>query len=194
MDRFNSVIIFSVHGHVHKEDWNVQRDILDRNPLSMNFVVGSATTFQNKPPSFSVIYLEPENLLPIDFETYSFDLDLANNKEGSEPEWKVHHSFRKTYGLKDLSPGSFLKYSAKMLLDNGEAALKYRNHRSMDHKSTDNQGSCDGKCQLNHYCITTSNSYDDWEFCHRSGLSDFNLSPVLSFEQWINHDWFEATV
>lgn len=145
MDRFNSVIIFSVHGHVHKEDWNVRRDMLQKNPLSMNYIVGSATTYQNKPPSFSVLYLEPKNLLPIDFETYSFDLDLANSHD-NKPEWKVHHSYRETYGLPDLSPASFLKYTEKMLLDNGEAALKYRNHRHIDHLSTDNQGGCDSKC------------------------------------------------
>ena len=44
----------------------------------MNFIVGSVTTFTNKPSSFNVIYLDPENLIPIEYETWSFDLNYAN--------------------------------------------------------------------------------------------------------------------
>jgi hypothetical protein len=44
----------------------------------MNFIVGSATTYKGKPPSFNVMYVDPETMLPIDFETHTFDLEHAN--------------------------------------------------------------------------------------------------------------------
>jgi hypothetical protein len=44
----------------------------------VNFIVGSVTTYKGKPPSFNIIYVDPETLLPIDFETHTFDLDYAN--------------------------------------------------------------------------------------------------------------------
>jgi sphingomyelin phosphodiesterase len=102
MDRFNDIIVFGVHGHIHKEQWNVQRDMLSKKPLRMNYIVGSVTTFRNKPPNFGVIYLEPENLLPVEYETWSFDLDKAN--KNGHPDWKLQYKYSETYDLKDLSP------------------------------------------------------------------------------------------
>ena len=163
MDRFNSVILYEVHGHIHLEDWNVGRSIGGKRPLRMSFMVASATTYQNKPPSFSVMYLDKKTLLPVDYETYYFDLDRANSNLENKPEWKVHHSLRQTYNLKDLSPSSFLKYSAKILSDE-KAAIKYRSNRFIGHLGYETSKSkCDADCRLKYFCITTANSYDDWQ-------------------------------
>jgi len=70
------------------------------------------------------MYLEPTNLLPVEYETWSFDLDKAN-KALRQPEWKLQYKFSETYGLKDLSPTSFMKYAEKMITGDGKEALKY---------------------------------------------------------------------
>lgn len=50
----------------------------EKKPIGVNFISGSGTTYQGKPPSFNVVYLDPETMLPIDYESYAFDLDHAN--------------------------------------------------------------------------------------------------------------------
>ena len=71
----------------------------------MNFVVGSVTTYKGKPPSFNVINVDPETLLPIDFETHTFDLDYANKFDF--PIWSLKYNYRDHFNLNDLSPQSF---------------------------------------------------------------------------------------
>jgi hypothetical protein len=38
-----------------------------------------------KNPSFSILHVDPETMLPVDFETWSFDLDYANKYDA--PKW-----------------------------------------------------------------------------------------------------------
>jgi len=83
----------------------VQKDITEAKPIFMNWIVGSATTYQGKPQSFNVIYLDPKTMLPVDYESYAFDLEYANANDS--PKWYLKYDYRKMYELKDLSPRSF---------------------------------------------------------------------------------------
>jgi hypothetical protein len=78
MDRYQTVIRWGMYAHIHQEQYQVAKDVYMKQSIGMNFIIGSATTYQGKPPSFNVIYLDPDTMLPIDFETYAFDLDHAN--------------------------------------------------------------------------------------------------------------------
>lgn len=64
--------------HDHQEEYNVIKDITFHEPILMSFIVGSITSYSYKDPNFNVIYLDPETMLPIDYENYVFDLDHAN--------------------------------------------------------------------------------------------------------------------
>lgn len=130
MDRYQTVVRFGVQGHIHKEQWQVQRSTVDKKPIGMNFIVGSATSYQDKPPSFNVVYLHPENLLPVEYETWALDLDYTNQHD--QPKWELKYNYKDTYDLPDLSPESFHKYALNML-DNESLAIKFRNHRHIDH-------------------------------------------------------------
>lgn len=178
MDRYQTVIKFGVHGHVHKEQWQVQRDFLHKKPIGVNFIAGSITTFIGKPPSFNVLYIDPELLIPVEYETYSFDLVKANQK-GHSPEWQIMYNYTETFGMKDLSPLSFLNYADSILKDE-MAAKKFRNHRFIDHTMTED--SCDYKCRRWHYCQAVSNDYDDWMFCNDNNLFDMKNAPLLTIE------------
>lgn len=109
MDRYQTVIRWGMYSHIHQEQYQVARDVYNKKAIGMNYIVGSATTYQGKPPSFNVIYLDKETMLPIDYETYAFDLDHAN--EFDEPIWNRVYDYRQTYNLKDLSPQSFFDHS-----------------------------------------------------------------------------------
>jgi len=99
--------------------------------------MGSVTTFTQKYPSFNVMYLDPDTLIPVEYETYSFDLDAANkialiDNGKTPPKWELKYKYTETFGMKDLSPESFLKFANNMLIDDHSARL-YRNHRYIDH-------------------------------------------------------------
>lgn len=73
--------------HDHQEEYNVIKDIYFHEPILMNFIVGSVTPYSSKEPNFNVIYLDPETMLPLDYENYVFELDHAN--EYDEPIWNM---------------------------------------------------------------------------------------------------------
>jgi len=56
--------------------------VLNKQPIGMNFIVGSVTTYgdegESNIPRFGVIEVDKENLLPISYATYQFDLEKAN--------------------------------------------------------------------------------------------------------------------
>lgn len=120
----------------------------------MNFIVGSATTFKGKPPSFNVIYVDPATMLPVEYETYKFNLDEAN--AGADPEWSKYSDYKQLYNLTDLSPESFFGLS-KQIYDDEEVAKQYRNHRYIDGPREDGGGldapcGFDTSCRLDMYC------------------------------------------
>jgi hypothetical protein len=45
-----------------------------------------------KDPSFSILYVDPETMLPVDYETWSFDLDYANKFD--IPKWERRINWR----------------------------------------------------------------------------------------------------
>lgn len=81
----------------------------------MNFIVGSVTTFKGKPPSYDIIYLDPETMLPVELETYAFDLETANKNDTTN--WNLYLDYRKDYGMADLSPESFKNLSYRIKTD-----------------------------------------------------------------------------
>lgn len=125
----------------------------------MNFIVGSVTTYKGKPPSFNVMYVDPDTMLPIDFETHIFDLDHANQYD--EPKWELKYDYRQHYDLPDLSPKSFFALS-KNIYYNESVAIKYRNSRYMEGPGVDTSMGCKYSCRTIFYCQTVAADYDEW--------------------------------
>jgi hypothetical protein len=69
--------------HIHTEQYQVVTDVMRKEPIGLNFIVGSGTTYLGKPPSFNVVHLDPDTMIPIDYESWVFDLVTAN-KENRE--------------------------------------------------------------------------------------------------------------
>lgn len=63
----------------------------------------------DKNPSFNVLHLDPETMLPQDYYVHSFNLTEANMTPEKNPDWKVWRDYRKDYNMTDLSPKSFLQ-------------------------------------------------------------------------------------
>ena len=123
-------------GHTNREQFNVQKDIINSQPIGMNFIIGSMSPYMGKlekadgkNPSFSVAYVDKETALPVDIETYTFDLKLANKRYG--PNWRKSHSWREEYNLDDLSPKSFYDFASEIHRNSTAAAL-YKYHMTAD--------------------------------------------------------------
>lgn len=91
------------------------RSILTGKPILVNYIAGSATTEIGKEPSFNVMLVDPDTMLPVEFQSYAFDLKHANSYD--EPIWRLKYNFTETYKLPDLSPKSFFGLSQQILMN-----------------------------------------------------------------------------
>jgi hypothetical protein len=90
----------------------VELDMIEKQPIMMNYLVSSVTTYQGKHPSINVIYLDPDTMLPVDYETHYMDLDKANKLPDDEkPVWEKKYNYRDYFNLKDLSPKSYFDHA-----------------------------------------------------------------------------------
>jgi hypothetical protein len=67
--------------------------------------------------------MDQETALPVDFDTYHANIIEANKND--RPDWKIHSNHRDYFGMKDLSPASFLEVGNNMLHNETEA-LRYK--------------------------------------------------------------------
>jgi hypothetical protein len=64
-------------GHTHNEEFEVLRSLEDNKNIGLNFIAASLTAYTDKNPAFTVIDLDAEYLLPLNFVTYYYDLSKA---------------------------------------------------------------------------------------------------------------------
>ena len=147
----------------HTDDmFNIERDVVTHKAIGVNYIAPSVSprssflpTGKTKDPSFSVISIDQMSGLPVDFETYSFNLTLANNNE--KPKWYKKYNFKDTFGIQDLRPANLYNYAVSQLAN-----------------TTKLDGSqCDSACRLNQFCRITSNNYDDYSFCTSGNKQNF---------------------
>ena len=165
MDRYQHIIRWSMYSHTHQEQFQIISDIATSKPIGMSYIIGSATTFQGKPPQFNIMYVDPVTMLPVDYEVWAFDLEGANKND--VPAWNMIYDMRKEYNLTDLSPASWYKASLNILQDE-TAAIAYRTRRFTNGpgaRGTSKTEPCDGKCRQKYYCETSSSEYQSWYTC-----------------------------
>uniref|UniRef100_A0A7S3IPN6 Sphingomyelin phosphodiesterase C-terminal domain-containing protein n=1 Tax=Strombidium inclinatum TaxID=197538 RepID=A0A7S3IPN6_9SPIT len=186
LDRFQHIIRFGLFGHVHKERYSVIRGVEDGNPIGMNFVMGSVTPYPGKNPNFNVLYVDPETMLPVDLETWTFDLDEAN---GGEPQWKKFIDYRTEYGFETLSPNEFLNLS-QSIRESEEVAKKFHFNSWTGKNSLD---TCDEACRLQYYCWTVANDYAGYRTCigDSEAFKDWALDEVTDMESRLEHHWYK---
>jgi len=46
--------------------------------------------------------LEPDSLIPVEYETWALNLDYANKYD--LPKWELKYNYTDSFGMKDLSP------------------------------------------------------------------------------------------
>jgi len=95
MDRYQHVIRWTMAAHYHKQSWNIERSMFSHEPIGMNYIIGSTTPWsshQVKKPTFVVMEMDPDTMIPVNMVTYSFDIKHAN--EFNEPKWDLDYDLK----------------------------------------------------------------------------------------------------
>jgi hypothetical protein len=109
------------------------------------------TPYTNQNPSFTVIEVDEEYLIPLNFKTYFFNLSKANS---GEPQWELLHDFVDHYGIPNVSPNS-LNELATMIQSSEDKAKLYLWNESR--RASSMPETCDEACRKDIYCqLTTS--------------------------------------
>ena len=115
MERYQHVVRFGIFGHTHDESFNVIKSFEGEKNIGLNFIAGSLTPYTNKNPSFTVIEVDEEFMIPVNFETYYFNLTKANS--GEQTTWEIFHDFKEHYEIETVSPDNLNNLALKILKD-----------------------------------------------------------------------------
>lgn len=80
------------------------------------------TTYTYKNPSFAVIEIDEEYMIPVNIKTYFLNITKAN-MEG-KATWELMIDYKVDFEMEDLSPDSFYKI-AENVRNNEAAAIQY---------------------------------------------------------------------
>lgn len=185
-DRFQHIIRLNLFGHTHQEEFEVIRAFEDGKPIGVNHLAASMTTFTGMNPSFRVITLDAETMLPLKMETHALNIGKAN-EDDAEAVFKLDHEMVEEYGMEDLSPHSFLKLADSFKYDE-EQAIKY--HMNMFSSGPRVEPKCDKHCRNLLACKTAYSVYSEARGC-MSWLDI--LKDIWSLESylfdWLNGKW-----
>jgi hypothetical protein len=86
LDRFQHIVRFSVYGHKHVENYNTIRSFDGSLPIGNQIWAGSVSTWYEINPSFRMIDVDVETMLPVKIHTYSFKILEENAEWGYDHE------------------------------------------------------------------------------------------------------------
>ncbi len=132
MERYQHIVRFGLMGHTHDEDVSVVKSVSTFNVsnstnetdtwnIGTNFIAGSLTAYTDKNPSFTVIEIDEEYMVPTNFKTYYYDMVKANKE--NKITWEILHDFKGYYGLKDLRPDQLYNLAEKVNTDEDLAIM-----------------------------------------------------------------------
>mmetsp|Transcript_4747 Transcript_4747/g.6255 ORF Transcript_4747/g.6255 Transcript_4747/m.6255 type:complete len:239 (+) Transcript_4747:1215-1931(+) len=177
MERFQSTIRFTLHGHTHTTYYEVVQSYSNPGtPLMLANVAGSVTTYSVQNPSYMIIELDQETMLPVNMYSYALDIERAN-AEG-HPTWELIHDYKEAYGMTDLSPWSMKALSERFLSDADVAAeFTWNQHAQRGSKPTEVD-------QKGLYCLTSSSEMWEQHECLNTELDGLRSKHGLGFGMW----------
>ena len=176
-ERFQHIIRLSLYGHIHGESFGVVRSFGDDKAVGVNFWTGSLTSSEGRNPSFRIVELDEETLLPLNIETYFFDIRAAAINQSLD-SWTFRHDVVAEYkAADDLRPSSMLRLS-ESLRDDETEALKYWTNYYSGGKGADSYTKCDKKCRKQAHCNTAFSTYVEKDKC-RGWFDSYGMKDIL---------------
>lgn len=193
MERFQHVVRLNLYGHVHSEIQTTYRSYEEHTPFMTEFWTGSVTTFTGRNPSFRVITIDSETKLPVDMQTYFFNVTKANVDRS--PEWELLYDFLPSYGVEDLSPASI--YSLGERVVNDEELGKRINLNYVAYGPdvldawSDDQSKCDEECRKKIGCRLQNGVYFEYKDCLGEPRYDLiHDTGITLFEYLLGGTWW----
>lgn len=164
------------------------RDLVTKQPTGVNFIVSSATTYQSKPPSFDLVYLDPDTMRPVDYEIYALDLDHANAHD--EIRWSRYFDYRTGFNMTDLRPQNFFDLAQRVFHEPKVCSI-YAKNRFVGGPGYEDSPTCD---YISNYCQIIASEEEDKYFCqgqNQNAWSRFMSNNLLdTIANLINGAWY----
>ena len=74
MERYQHLIRFSVHGHLHMEQQQVTRSTSSNKPLSVQYWASALSAYSHGNPAFRMYEVDALTMLPVKVHTYILNL------------------------------------------------------------------------------------------------------------------------
>mmetsp|Transcript_9201 Transcript_9201/g.9161 ORF Transcript_9201/g.9161 Transcript_9201/m.9161 type:complete len:420 (+) Transcript_9201:430-1689(+) len=148
IDRYSNIIAGQFYGHTHNDEWHINRGIKTNEPLSVQWVAPSVTTYQGLNPSFRIYEADTVTKLVTDVHQYRLDLAAANLNPTVTPTFELAYSYLDLYGVSDLTPQTMLEY-ANSLASNATGAQQWLDNY---YTGRNPSSSCNAACRNNLVC------------------------------------------
>jgi len=160
-ERYQHIIKFSAYGHVHHNAFEIVKAYSDNKNVGMNIITGSLTMQPNN-PCFTVIEIDAEYMVPLNFKTYLMNLTESNKQK--QPVWYLMNDYLHTYEVADVSPDG-LQVLSNNILNNETFAELYLWNKFK--RGGDMPTSCDETCRKELYCETVSVEEIENDMCRK---------------------------
>lgn len=196
MERYQHVVRFGLFGHTHDESISVVKSVQSANGngtapqnIGINFIAGSLTSYTDKNPSFTVVEIDEEYMVPVNFKTYYYSIDRANAE--NKITWELLHDFTSSYNLTDLRPDQ-LAVLADRVRNDEQFAIQYdwNKYRQAPGQRRDH---CDDECRLSIFCDMTSTEYFQYQICKGRPTYDFIGDPGNAVMNLLVNPWLKKT-
>ena len=171
MDRYQFIIRGQYFGHSHSDEFQISRGVFSGEPLSVQMISPSYTTYTDINPSFRVLQADEDTRLLLTYYQYRMNLVEANTAPDVTPQWKLAYEFLSEYNLPNASITSIDQW-VNELEASESAMLLYLNNQQTGVLPA--VTSCDEGCRKAQACQLRYGVNADVMLCQNStyGLQD----------------------
>ncbi len=185
MQRYQHIVRISLFGHSHKFELSLTQQFYSNEEkfLGLTLGTGSLTPNYNRNPTFSVVELDAEYMIPLNIKTYYLNLTQANDVDAAY--WSPLQDIKKDYNLTDLSPQSIGQFAKKIK----ENELLARTYKYFQDRHILSPAECNEQCRLEVYCDITNTDYFNTQICKGYQENDFLHDPFPAVMNIIHNNW-----
>ena len=134
MAKYSSVIVLSLVGHIHMDNFELVREKFTSNPVSFVHFTPSISPIFGNNPSFELITYDPDSYTLIDYETHYMDLGTASKVA----KWKPEYRFSTAYNQPLISIESLQSIYQRMQKGLGNDQKNYIQYYNVDNTASPN--------------------------------------------------------
>ena len=181
MDRYQYIVRGQFFGHTHNDHIKINRGFFSGEPISVQWITPSMTTYTGLNPSFRQYEADPNTWFPTNYHQYRLNLTNANLNQGP-PQWFEAYDFLSEYSLPNMNITTVYTW-AKSLLTNQQQMLVFLNNFASGGPAA--QKECNLVCRENEVCDLTNGVAQDIWACQEADPDPLNFFLQLLYGQWV---------